>query len=264
MTLAVLRLIGEELRKDRTARVIAQVPVAVATYLINEKREWLRTLEDKSETELFIVPNENIQTPEYSIKRVREDEMDLPENRQATYLMPTATEQPWSPAPRKTARRRQRRRRWRRCCQRPARRSRHRARRPPRRHPRRRAAQGGGFWARFKKMLAGEPQPASTQAAAPAEGAPVRAPRREEAPRHDGRRDRPRHSRSADGARRDRGDGRRSEGRDRNRGERDHRDRDRNRGGEGRRPERSGERAGGAPRADSPPRDGRAMPLPRT
>jgi len=43
MTLAVLRLIGEELRKDRTARVIAQVPVAVATYLINEKREWLRT-----------------------------------------------------------------------------------------------------------------------------------------------------------------------------------------------------------------------------
>src|SRR5580658_8466695 len=49
MTLAVLRLIGEELRKDRTARVIAQVPVAVATYLINEKREWLRTLEDKTE-----------------------------------------------------------------------------------------------------------------------------------------------------------------------------------------------------------------------
>src|SRR5579864_6649615 len=90
MALAVLRLIGEELRKDRTSRVIAQVPVAVATYLINEKREWLRTLEDKSEAELLIVPNENIQTPEYSIKRVRDDEMELPEQRQATYLMPTA------------------------------------------------------------------------------------------------------------------------------------------------------------------------------
>src|SRR5215469_82255 len=92
MTLAVLRLIGEELRKDRTARVIAQVPVAVATYLINEKREWLRTLEDKSSAELIIVPNENIQTPEYSIRRVRDDEMELPEQRQATYLMPTAPE----------------------------------------------------------------------------------------------------------------------------------------------------------------------------
>src|ERR1044072_2826749 len=40
MTLSILRLIGEELRKDRTARVVAQVPVDVATYLFNEKREW--------------------------------------------------------------------------------------------------------------------------------------------------------------------------------------------------------------------------------
>src|SRR5438046_6978291 len=92
MTLAVLRLIGEELRKDRTARVIAQVPVAVATYLINEKREWLRTLVDKSEAELIVVPNEDLQAPEYSIRRVRDDELELPEQRQATYLMPTAPE----------------------------------------------------------------------------------------------------------------------------------------------------------------------------
>ena len=67
MALAILRLIGEELRKDRTARVVVQVPVEVATYIFNEKREWLRTLEDKSEVELVIVPNPHIQTPEYSI-----------------------------------------------------------------------------------------------------------------------------------------------------------------------------------------------------
>src|SRR5579884_403299 len=92
MALAILRLIGEEVRKERTSRVIAQVPVAVATYLINEKREWLRTLEDKSDAELVIVPNPNIQTPEYSIKRVRDDETELAENRQASYLMPTTPE----------------------------------------------------------------------------------------------------------------------------------------------------------------------------
>jgi ribonuclease E len=92
MTLAVLRLIGEELRKDRTSRVIAQLPVEVATYLFNEKREWLRTLEDRSAAELIIVPNPNIQTPEYSIRRVRDDEAELPENRQTSYLMPTAPE----------------------------------------------------------------------------------------------------------------------------------------------------------------------------
>src|SRR5205823_1727780 len=81
-----------DMESPKNQRVIAQVPVAVATYLINEKREWLRTLEDKSEAELIVVPNENLQTPEYSIKRVRHDEMDLPEHRQATYLMPSAPE----------------------------------------------------------------------------------------------------------------------------------------------------------------------------
>src|SRR5688572_22236802 len=92
MTLAILRLIGEEARKDKTASVIAQVPVEVATYLMNEKREWMRTLEDKSSVDLLIVPNPHIQTPEYSIKRVRTDQIDLPENRQVSYLMPTAAE----------------------------------------------------------------------------------------------------------------------------------------------------------------------------
>src|SRR6201994_4199521 len=90
LALSVLRLIGEELRKDRTARVIAQVPVDVATYLFNEKREWLRTLEDKSEVELIIIPNENMQTPDYTIRRIRDDELELPENKQISYLMPTA------------------------------------------------------------------------------------------------------------------------------------------------------------------------------
>ena len=92
MALAVLRLIGEELRKEHTAKVITQLPVDVATFLFNEKREWLRTLEDKSEAELIIVPNPHIQTPEYSIKRVREDEAELPENRQTSYLIPAAPE----------------------------------------------------------------------------------------------------------------------------------------------------------------------------
>src|SRR5687767_8196645 len=88
MTLAILRLIGEEARKDKTASVIAQVPIEVGTYLINEKREWLRTLEDKSGIEVMIVPNPHIQTPEYSIKRIRTDEIELPENKALSYKMP--------------------------------------------------------------------------------------------------------------------------------------------------------------------------------
>ena len=48
LALALLRLIGEEARKDRTVKVIAQLPVEVATYLMNEKREWLNNIEAKS------------------------------------------------------------------------------------------------------------------------------------------------------------------------------------------------------------------------
>jgi len=237
MALAVLRLIGEELRKDRTARVIAQVPVAVATYLINEKREWLRTLEDKSETELIIVPNENIQTPEYSIRRVRDDEVEAAENKQATYLMPTVPEvaEPGSAQDRRppaetpavatllpaTA-----------APVPPA---------PPPAPVAETAPSHAGFWARFRKILAGEaPAPAVGADTAPAVAAPgpTRAPRREEGSRRDGRREPSRHARYADGARRERGDGRRGEGRDRGRD----RDRERNRD-QGRRHERSAERS---------------------
>src|SRR5271163_1006524 len=85
MALAILRLIGEDMRKDRTARLVVQVPVDVATYLINEKREALRALEDKSSCQLVIVPNPHIQTPEYSIRRLRDDEVQLPENTQISY-----------------------------------------------------------------------------------------------------------------------------------------------------------------------------------
>jgi ribonuclease E len=90
LALSILRLIGEETRKDRTARLIVQVPVDVATYLINEKRDALRALEEKSHAQMVIVPNPHIQTPEYSIRRVRDDEAQLAENSQVSYQIPAA------------------------------------------------------------------------------------------------------------------------------------------------------------------------------
>ncbi|MEZ5500051.1 MAG: Rne/Rng family ribonuclease [Steroidobacteraceae bacterium] len=89
MALSILRLVGEEARKERTAKVIVELPVEVATFLINEKRDWLRTLEDKSHAELVIVPNTNMQTPDYTIRRIRNDEAEAPDVRKASYLMPT-------------------------------------------------------------------------------------------------------------------------------------------------------------------------------
>jgi ribonuclease E len=85
MSLALLRLIGEEARKERTGRVIAQVPVDVATYLINEKREWLNQIEARDKVSLVIVPNPHMETPAYSLRRIRDDEKELPENTTASF-----------------------------------------------------------------------------------------------------------------------------------------------------------------------------------
>ena len=85
MSLALLRLIGEEARKERTGRVIAQVPVDVATYLINEKRDWLNQIESRDKVSLVIVPNPHLQTPAYSLRRIRDDEKELPENTTVSY-----------------------------------------------------------------------------------------------------------------------------------------------------------------------------------
>jgi ribonuclease E len=85
MSLALLRLIGEEARKERTGRVIAQVPVDVATYLINEKRDWLNQIESRDKVSLIIVPNPHLQTPAYTLRRIRDDEKELPENATVSY-----------------------------------------------------------------------------------------------------------------------------------------------------------------------------------
>ncbi|HEY5807757.1 MAG TPA: Rne/Rng family ribonuclease, partial [Povalibacter sp.] len=88
LALALLRLIGEEARKDRTVKVIAQLPVEVATYLMNEKREWLNNIEAKSSAEVVLVPNKYMDTPAYDIRRVRDDEGQFPENNSISHLIP--------------------------------------------------------------------------------------------------------------------------------------------------------------------------------
>ena len=67
--------------------VSAQLPVDVTTFLINEKRDWLHRLESTREIDIVLVPDPNMQTPNYSIRRVRDDEAALPENAMTSYQM---------------------------------------------------------------------------------------------------------------------------------------------------------------------------------
>src|SRR6056297_1568386 len=90
LSLSILRLIGEEARKERSSRIIAEVPVDVGTYLLNEKRDWLGEIEQRDGVQLVIVPRENLESPKYAIRRVRDDAIALPENAGVSYQLPLA------------------------------------------------------------------------------------------------------------------------------------------------------------------------------
>ncbi|MGB5331615.1 MAG: Rne/Rng family ribonuclease [Woeseiaceae bacterium] len=93
LALAILRIIGEEARKERTSKVIAQLPVEVATYLLNEKRDWVQSLESRHDTQVVLVANSALETPHYEVRRVRDDQVELAENSGVSYeLMHTPSE----------------------------------------------------------------------------------------------------------------------------------------------------------------------------
>ncbi len=92
LSLAILRLLGEETRKEHTAKVIAQVPVSIGTYLLNEKREWVSKLEERAGIKIIIVPNADMETPNFEIRRIRDDESGQPENNGLSYEMATTTD----------------------------------------------------------------------------------------------------------------------------------------------------------------------------
>jgi ribonuclease E len=73
LALAILRVMEEEALKERSARVRAQVPLAVGAYLLNEKRQEVADIEQRTGTHVVIIPNMNLETPHYVVERLRDD-----------------------------------------------------------------------------------------------------------------------------------------------------------------------------------------------
>ena len=74
LALSILRLMEEEAIKENTQHVQAQVPVPVATYLLNEKRRSVFHIEKHHNVNILIIPNPHMDTPQYEVLRVRTDE----------------------------------------------------------------------------------------------------------------------------------------------------------------------------------------------
>ena len=65
LALSILRIIEEEAMKDKTSRIIAQVPVAVGSFLLNEKRSIINSIENRHNINVTMVPNASMETPRF-------------------------------------------------------------------------------------------------------------------------------------------------------------------------------------------------------
>ena len=73
LSLSILRLIEEEAMKENSARIEAQLPLHVATFLLNEKRTAVSEIEARHGLHVVLVPNPSLETPNYEVKRIKSD-----------------------------------------------------------------------------------------------------------------------------------------------------------------------------------------------
>jgi len=84
--LHILRIIQEEAMKESSTAIHVQVPVDVATFLLNEKRSDIHRIESRLKVAVTVIPNPHLETPNYAINRLRPDDMTS-EVLQASYKL---------------------------------------------------------------------------------------------------------------------------------------------------------------------------------
>ncbi len=89
--LSILRLIEEEAAKENTDQIRAIVPVSVASFLLNEKRQLIAGIEERHNSRVIVLPNPNMETPHYEVLRLRPDDAQASE---ASYNHKVESEEP--------------------------------------------------------------------------------------------------------------------------------------------------------------------------
>jgi ribonuclease E len=93
LALSILRIIEEEAMKEHTAKLIVQLPVNVATYLLNEKRQSLTEIEARQKIMLILLPNESFESPHYEIQRLRTSDVAQTATGQSSYELAVEREE---------------------------------------------------------------------------------------------------------------------------------------------------------------------------
>ncbi|GAA5158444.1 Rne/Rng family ribonuclease [Viridibacterium curvum] len=74
--LHILRILEEEAMKENTGAIHIQVPVDVATFLLNEKRVDIAKIEMRHRVNVLIIPNRHMETPQHEVIRLRHDQLN--------------------------------------------------------------------------------------------------------------------------------------------------------------------------------------------
>jgi ribonuclease E len=92
LSLIIMRVLEEEAMKEGTEAIKADLPVEVATFLINEKRASIAAVEERQNITIYILPNPNLTTPEYKIEKIAVDEKTGDMDNTPSYKMSSKTE----------------------------------------------------------------------------------------------------------------------------------------------------------------------------
>ncbi|WP_439258417.1 ribonuclease E [Lonepinella sp. BR2271] len=74
LSLSILRLIEEEALKENSKQVQCIVPVEIASYLLNEKRQAIQSIEKRHDVDVVVAPNQAMETPHFKVVRSRDGE----------------------------------------------------------------------------------------------------------------------------------------------------------------------------------------------
>jgi len=101
--LHILRITQEDAMKDNSAIIQVQLPVEVATFLLNEKRADIHAIEQRMGVEVVLIPNIHLETPNYNIVRVKHDDVTEETSRASYKLVELPTETSYIPTAEQTA-----------------------------------------------------------------------------------------------------------------------------------------------------------------
>lgn len=92
LTISLLHIIEEEAGKDDTAEIRIQLPIDLATFMLNEKRSYVDEIEKRYKVRVLLLPNPVFETPNYLVKRLRKSEVSGGGKNEASYKFLEAKE----------------------------------------------------------------------------------------------------------------------------------------------------------------------------